>query len=463
MIKKLVFMLLIGALIGIFSVQTTLAVNANWAKEQEEGFKTLGVKEGEVYNAENWQGLEGALPPSILDYVKKGEFEIEIGKMKWDYSADETYEGFSKANKGKYKIGGGDSIVIAATGEMPDYVQGAPFPRWFVDVKNDPQAGLKIMHNNSLSKMRVGAYFCEFDVQWISDQDMDRFLYGEDNFYYIWNRPDGKQIPNPQKVRRFGMTLLTKPFDLKGSAMLYHYWLDGRPERFVQYIPALRRIKKMNTTDRSSPFFGTDFCNDDGGGFVGQPESMNWKIKELKHVLVPIAYWNVEGPTPCEEMPGGGWMGKQRYVQTWGYDDKYKGKKYNITWAPNFCKWVPRKMYNIGMYAKDPYYAYGDQECWVDVDNEGISYKIVWDKSGAYWKTLIVNNAPFEWENGTRVSMSSQNFYVNIDDKTHHASICGANQEGANGNEYKTVLNWYKNTPQRYKDEALMSLPPLNP
>lgn len=462
MIKKLVFMLLIGALIGLFSVQTTLAVNPNWAKEQEEGLKALGLKPGEVYNAENWQGIDKALPFSIRDWVKKGEFEIKVGEMTWDFSADEFYEGLSKANKGKYKIGPGDTIVETATGEQPAYIQGAPFPRWDLDLKNDPQAALKIMHNSAMSKMRVGSYACEFDVQWVSDQNMDRFLYGEDYFYYIWNRPDGKQIPNPQKVRRFGMTLIREPFDLKGAVMLYHYWLDGRPERFVQYIPALRRIKKMNTTDRSSPFFGTDFCNDDGGGFVGQPESMTWKLKEVRPTLIPMVEWLQNAGTICDDLPEGGSVSKMRYTLEWGYDTKYKNDKYNVTWQPKSAVWVVRQMYSIGMFAKDPYYAYGDQEIWVDVDTEGVSYKIVWDKSGAYWKTMIVNNNPMNWDNLQRQSFSSQMFYVNVDDKTHHASICGANQFGSNGNEYKTWLNWSRNHVNRYKDEAIKNLAPLD-
>ena len=118
-------------------------------------------------------------------------------------------------------------------------------------------------------------------------------------------------------------------------------------------------------------------------------------------------------------------------------------------------------MYVLGMYAKDPYYAYGDQELWIDVDTGSAWYKVVWDKSGAYWKTLVVNNNPSEWENGERLSFSSQIFYLNVDDKTHHASICNANQRSKRYN-YKTYLGWYKNKPRLYKDDAITSMGPAN-
>ena len=317
--KKLVVTLIIGTLIGLLSAQTTLAVNPKWAEEQQEGFKALGVKPGEVYNAENWQGIDKALPFPVRDWVKKGEFTIEIGEMKYDMSHDPWYDDISKANAGKYAIGDRDQTIVKATGEDAAYLQGEPFPHKDIDIKNDPQAGLKIMINYDLGRMRPGSYMCNFDVCWISPEGLDRWLYGDDYFYYIWNRPEGKEPPNPQKVRRFGMTFIREPFDLKGAAMLYHYWLDGRPERFVQYIPALRRIKKMNTTDRSSPFFGTDFCNDDSGGWVGQPESMNWKVKEVRYALIPMAHWAAKKPTHYEEIPGGGWVSTGDNELDWGY------------------------------------------------------------------------------------------------------------------------------------------------
>ncbi len=450
--KKMLSILFVGAVIGLFVAQTTIAFDPNWKEKQDKGFEAVGLKPGDVINAENWQKVQNSLPFSVVEWVKKGEFTIKVGELKYDYSPDERYETYSlETNKGKYKIGGRDQIVEAASGKDPEYVGGRPFP--VVDEKNDPQAGLKIMHNNSLDKMRPGSYFCNFDVCWISDTGgLDRYLYGDDLFFYHWNRPDRTPLPNQQKVRRYGMTVIQEPFDLAGAAMLYHYWLDGSPERFVQYIPALRRIKKMNVTDRSSPFFGTDFCNDDGGGYVGQPEAMTWKIIERKIFLIPIAEWNLDNPEPFEELPEGGWRGTYPGKLKWGYEDQFKNEKYNVSWMPWFVKWVPRECWRISMKAKDPYYAYGDQELIVDIGTYGIVYKIVWDKSGAYWKTLVVSNCPANW--GENLSFSSQNFYLNVDDKTHHASACNA--RGVRGKyNFNTYLNWTKNQERNYRDEYI--------
>ncbi len=453
MFKKKLSILLIGLLIGLFAVQTSMAYDPNWEENQKKAFEKAGLKPGDVINAENWQKIEKCLPFSVVDYVKKGEFVLTIGEFKYDYSNDEAYEKMSARNAGKYAIGDRDQIIVMATGEDPEYVQGRPFPA--IDMK-DPQAGVKLMHNNSLDKMRVGSYFNVFDVCWISDTGgLDRWLVGDDYLYFIWNRPDGKQVPNPNKVRRLSMTYIKEPFDLNGAAMLYHYWLDGSPERFVQYIPALRRIKKMNVTDRSSPFFGTDFSNDDAGGYIGQPEAMEWKIVEKTTMLIPMAEWAVEQPDVFQELPGGGWESPAPSKFKWGYEDQYKNEKYNVSWMPWFAKWVPREVYRVSMKAKDPYYAYGDQELVLDAASLAIVYKIIWDKSGSYWKTLMVANRPSQ--RGQRLSMTSQIFYLQIDDKTHHASACNCGGQRAQYN-FQTRFDWPKNNPRIYRDEYISTM-----
>ncbi len=450
MVKRTMYLLLLGIILGLFVVQTSMAYDPNWEETQKKALKATGLKVGDVVNAENWQKVQDCLPFSIVEWVKRGEFVMKIGEFKYDYSHDETYERKSMANDGKYTIG--EKGQILENGKMPDYVWGRPFP--VVDMK-DPQAGVKIMHNRDVDKQRTGSTWTDFDILWVSDQGMDRYLYGDDVFFYMWSRPDGKPLANPQKVKRYEITLIKEPFDLSGSAMLYHYWLDGSPERFVQYIPALRRIKKMNVTDRSSPFFGTDFCNDDGAGYVGQPEAMEWKVLEKKVLLIPMADWLCEAPDKFEALPGGGWKSGPAGKLEWGYEDKYKNEKYNIPWMPWFVKWIPRECWRISMKAKDPYYAYGDQEIFVDVSSGAPIYKVVWDKSGAYWKTMMVNSDCAQW--GESRSNTMQVFYVNMDDKTHHASIC--NCRGQRDKFYfHTFFNIPKNHPRIYKDEYISTM-----
>jgi hypothetical protein len=449
MVKKLLSILLFGVVIGLISVQATLAFDPDFDKKQNEAMTKLGIKPGDVINKDNADKVKDCLPPSVYDWVKKGEFTIFPATMKYDYSQDEAYTKSSMANKGKYAIGDKDQIIDKATGERPKYVQGTPFPE--IDWKNDPQAGLKVLHNRDVDKGRPGSTWTDFDVCWVSDKGLDRYIYGDDIFFYFWNRPGG-EIPNPQDCRRMEVTALYEPFDLAGSAMLYHYWADGSPERFVQYVPAIRRIKKMNVTDRSSPFFGTDFCNDDGAGYVGQPEAMNWKILDKVVMLMPMAEWCIDEPDKYEQLPNGTWKSGPAGRFKWGYDKEFANEKYNVAWMPWHARWIPREMYKISMKAKDPYYAYGDQILYVDAASGANIYKVVWDKSGAYWKTLMVCNDPQQW--GPNRSMTMQIWYNNIDDKTHHCSICNCRGQ-RDKFYYQTYFNKPENNPGMYKDEVI--------
>ncbi len=452
MIKKMVSIFLLGVVIGLFAVQAGFAYDPDFDAKQKQAMKDLGLTPGEKINADNWQKVKDCLPPSIVDWVKKGEFTIFPDYLKYDYSNDEAYEKICIRNKGKYGIGDRGQIIDKSTGKIPDYLEGRPFP---VIDPSDPQAGIKIMQNRDVDRMRTGNCTFTWDVCWISDTTgLDRSLVGQGRCFYQWNRPDG-QISNPQKVKRFELTTVDEPFDLAGSAMLYHYWLDGSPERFVQYIPALRRIKKMNVTDRSSPFFGTDFCNDDNFGFGGQPESMDWKVLDKKVLLMPMADWYIDQPDMYEKLPGGGWKCGPGDKLNWGYEDQFKNEKYNVSWMPWFCKWIPREIWVLSMKSKDPYYAYGDQILYVDVAANVIVYKIIWDKSGAYWKSLISCMEPEQW--GENRSITLPVFSFCVDDKTHHATI--ANGRGTRGNvDFPAILDTPKNNPRIYKDEYIATM-----
>lgn len=459
MLKKVFFLSLICAFITVFALQTAMAADPNWKDNQAKAFKATGLKPGDVINASNWEKVKDCLPPSVANWVKKGEYTLFIDEFKFDYGSDAAYDKKCSLNKGKYTIGPKGEILDAATGKMPTYVQSDPFPTEDIDIKNDPVGVTKFMHNNSLMKFRSGNSTTDFDIQWIGEKGYERALYGWDIFFYYWNRPDGKELPNPQKVKRFEITTMNEPYDLYGNVMLYHYWMDGSPERFVQYIPSIRRVKKMSSTDRSSPFFGTDFCNDDGAGYVGQIEAMKWKFLEEKIILLPMAEYRMDGPDQYVKQPNGSWKSGPAGKQLYGYQkDLPEVQKYGngVPWQPCYIKWVPRAMYIFQVDPKDPYYATGTQFFYVDKASHSIIFKVTNNKAGSYWKTMTVMTNPSTWGDGNKANLQ-QIAYNHQDDKTHHCSICSC--RGQRGPYYFT--NWYEdpnNTPEIYKDDKIATM-----
>jgi hypothetical protein len=90
--KKYLFVgiLLVSTLI-LFNSDKTFADN-KWEKEQRKIFEQIPVKPGDVIDQSNWEKLDGILPPTILEWVKRGEEIVKIGELQYNFAADEAYQ-----------------------------------------------------------------------------------------------------------------------------------------------------------------------------------------------------------------------------------------------------------------------------------------------------------------------------------------------------------------------------------
>ncbi|MFM2577583.1 outer membrane lipoprotein-sorting protein [Vibrio fortis] len=52
------------------------------------------------------------------------------------------------------------------------------------------------------------------------------------------------------------------PSDVKGSAVLTHSHIQGNDDQWI-YLPALRRVKRISSSNKSGPFMGSDFAYED--------------------------------------------------------------------------------------------------------------------------------------------------------------------------------------------------------
>ncbi len=102
------------------------------------------VVPGETIDKSNWQKVEGLLPEPVLNYVKKGDYILRIGKLNYDPVWEPEFQKASEANAGKYDLDEDGTIVDPKTGKRPDHIYGFPFPK--ID-PNDPKAAAKIAWN----------------------------------------------------------------------------------------------------------------------------------------------------------------------------------------------------------------------------------------------------------------------------------------------------------------------------
>jgi len=228
------------------------------------------VSTGDVIDSKNWEKAEGLLPESILDWVKKGQWVIEIKDLNFDlgeYYADFAVEAREK-NRGKYDVGPDNGIVDVHTGRPPESIVGLPFP--WID-PNDPKAAVKIMNNNHYLQYIVGDVRANFGLVWVGRSGFEREV------GCLWNQaamdgwPGARERGNPLRIEKYATLLVLKPFDVAGTAvMLWRYLEADKLDSTFGYIPAVRRVRRMSPANRSDAYVGSDATVDDANGYDGK-------------------------------------------------------------------------------------------------------------------------------------------------------------------------------------------------
>src|SRR5207253_784725 len=71
---------------------------------------------------------------------------------------------------------------------------------------------------------------------------------------------------------------ILEPYDVKGVGFVSNRYLDfAKQDDAWLYLPALRRIRRLSTAQRSDALFGQDTDVDSYGGYAGQSSWMDWK------------------------------------------------------------------------------------------------------------------------------------------------------------------------------------------
>ncbi|MFQ5671621.1 MAG: outer membrane lipoprotein-sorting protein [Nitrospinales bacterium] len=80
---------------------------------------------------------------------------------------------------------------------------------------------------------------------------------GEESVRYMRNRT--------LEVRRDGdksLVIFDRPRDVKGTALLNYTHLKGDDDQWL-YLPALKRVKRISSSNKSGPFMGSEFAYED--------------------------------------------------------------------------------------------------------------------------------------------------------------------------------------------------------
>ncbi|MFQ5668031.1 MAG: outer membrane lipoprotein-sorting protein [Candidatus Binatia bacterium] len=148
---------------------------------------------------------------------------------------------------------------------------------------------------------------------------------------------------------------------MKGVGALDFRFLDpSRQDDNWLYIPAVRRVRRMSTAQRSDSLFGQDTDQDSYWGYSGNIAWSRWKLLGVKDVLGVVHRQHFR----ARRCPDGA----------------------DFVYCDN---WEKRHAYVIEGNSKLPQYAYGKRILYIDTEAWVVLYSDIYDKSGELWKVWM--------------------------------------------------------------------------
>jgi hypothetical protein len=389
------------------------------------------LKPGDVLNQSTWQEAKGLMPDAILRRFASGHHISQIVELPPNaLDRGKKWLELSEANQGKYDVDDQGVWIEKSTGSWPHYHPGG-LPFSHID-PNDPKAPYKIIYNFFNSGGPVDDVDLFLNMFWVDQKGLNRSIdfVGQLMIYASrWTGP----IPNPEEVGVKTLIYGAAPYDVVGLATLKWQYLD--PYKWASlwaYIPALRRVRRLASSNTSDSVFGSHWSNDDFVLFSGKVQYFDWKLVGTQDALVPYSlptpkYWERTERgllLPANEnaavMP---WPGKSKLFDQSG--QSWAG----AAWWPTNLHMTKRPVWILEITAKDPYYGYGKQYLWMDKELFRAYYKEVYNRAGEYWKTMLLGGGQAQTRDGEFHTLQAD-YAVAIDEHYAETNVVLPLREG---------------------------------
>ena len=375
------------------------------------------VVPGDVIDSSNWQKVESLLPEPVLDWVKRGEFILDIGELDVEDPVKNRSDyvlAAMETNRGKYTLDENLGIIEKETGKFATHLVGFPFT---VIDPEDPLVVEKLMYNKLYGQHVNGFFKFRFQLIWVASTGFEREVDCAWQGASMTGFPEAKKFKNSAGVEKYSIMVVRRPYDLAGTAIMTHRFLDPtKSDNTFGYIPAIRRVRRMSAANRSDAFIGSDECVDDVNGYDGKVSAFDWKLVRVQEGLMAF----LPGVYPFVQNRYGEWeTTKDVKKVVYGYEDpEWQG----APWAPTNLEWVKRKVFIVEMTPKDRYYNYGTHYIWISPETYACPFKVVNDRAGQYWKSLYMVNTFVRSAGGEMavIAVPGQNV---IDERYKHATI----------------------------------------
>ena len=367
-----------------------------------------------VIDKTNYKEHRDLLIPAQLRALESGEWTFPTGKLDFPFKHWDRFLVAGEKNAGKYNIDARGNLVDRSTGKFPTHnVYGFPFPK--IDPK-DPKVAEKIMWNFKFQLYSLMGFNNWGKAQWVGKGGgEERYVAGPNIYLFYQGRRPGEEMKNPKGFIYNDIYIPQDPMGIKGTILMTLEYMDERDTTVWSYIPAIRRARLLSGASRSDPSYGSDGWYDRALMWSGKNSSFKWKFLGERMVLASFTTTDKEIAQEAQD----GTVTLKSPLVKFGYETKgWKG----ATWASTTATWIPRSVWVVEGYPKDPYYNFGKEIFYVDKETYNIWQLEAFDKALTYWKWTFDISHYAEAPSGTKV-VGLWDASIVIDDKVRHGTV----------------------------------------
>lgn len=226
----------------------------------------------------------------------------------------------------------------------------------------------------------------QFEFHWFKDAAKPfRTLRGEFDRIYPLALPDSKQLTQLfRELIRF-----TAPAFLNDLAWLTFRFVGSDEDILWVYSPAVQKLRQLTAANRSDPILRSAVSPEDFLVWSGKPELADARAEPPATMLAP--FLRAEAPAvssdkTCVFVDRAAAVSNRTTVR-WNFESsRYL---HGAGWVPSTSILIPRSMWRIELVSQDPFSLYGRQILYVDTELMLPIYKVVYNRSGQLWKTVI--------------------------------------------------------------------------
>jgi len=336
-----------------------------------------GVNVGVVINKDNADQFKAALDPVTYDLLKKGVHPpIKVGPTD-SFDVHPKYVEATRQNIGKVKI---------VNGNLEGYSAGRPFPE--TPSTSDPDAGRKLAFNfrhtfSAGDNVQIKPFFWKYRNA--ATGKLDRMVEFQFNFLNFKHRVAEEPIPavspNPNDYFRGIYGKAFSPQDVQDTQlMILAFDQDQKVSDGFLYLGFQRRVRRLETSQTTDAFLGSDLMIQDFEGYFGRVAEMNWQFKGTKTLLMPLYRHNEQNLSDEFKQPDG-----YKFIAMTGQGECFP----DVTWQL-------RQVHEVEMTPVDKSSPVGRRVMYLDSQTFVAPRTLIYDRAGKLWKSWTIGHTSTE-------------------------------------------------------------------